>query len=81
LRPPGNGTPIQDPIRDPCARYPAHHAAITATGLLEHLTKPEVFQTFDDVAAETGMLRGHIVTQNVTFAARKAAVTVKPGRS
>jgi hypothetical protein len=33
------------------------------------------------LAAETGMLRGHIVTQNLTFAARKAAVTVKPAGS
>ena len=30
------------------------------------------------LAAETGMLRGHIVTQNLIFTARKAAVTVKP---
>jgi hypothetical protein len=28
-------------------------------------------------AAETGMLRGPIVTQNLTFAARKGVVTVK----
>jgi hypothetical protein len=33
------------------AEQPAHYAAITATDLLEHLTKPEVLQTFDDVAA------------------------------
>jgi hypothetical protein len=33
------------------AAHPAHYAAITATDLLEHLTKPEVIQTFDDVAA------------------------------
>ena len=148
------------------AAQPCHYAAITATDLLEHLTKPEVLQAFDDVAAalapggvfvgrvpnavspfgghiragdfthqtsftarsirqlaaaagfdsilarssppvahglasaarvtvwqmvsacyrialaaETGMLRGHIVTQNLTFAARKAAVTVKPAES
>jgi 2-polyprenyl-3-methyl-5-hydroxy-6-metoxy-1,4-benzoquinol methylase len=31
--------------------HPAHYAAITATDLLEHLTKPEVLGTFDDVAA------------------------------
>ena len=140
------------------AAHPAHFAAITATDLLEHFTKPEVLTTFDDVAAalrpggvfvarvpnavsplgghihagdfthqtsftarsirqlaaaagfdavltrssppvahglasaarvavwqvvsasyrialaaETGMLRGHIVTQNLTFAARKGA--------
>jgi 2-polyprenyl-3-methyl-5-hydroxy-6-metoxy-1,4-benzoquinol methylase len=30
---------------------PARYAAITATDLLEHLTKPEVLATFDDVAA------------------------------
>jgi len=145
------------------AAHPGHYAAITATDLLEHLTKPEVMQTFDDVAAalapggvfvgrvpnavsplgghirvgdfthqtsftarsisqlaaaagfesaiarssppiahglvstarvivwqvvsacyrialaaETGMLRGHIVTQNLMFAARKGAVIVKP---
>jgi hypothetical protein len=33
------------------------------------------------LAAETGMLRGHIVTQNLTFVARKGAVTVKPAKS
>jgi 2-polyprenyl-3-methyl-5-hydroxy-6-metoxy-1,4-benzoquinol methylase len=145
---------------------PAHYAAITATDLLEHLTKPEVLQTFDyaaaalapggifvgrvpnavsplgghirngdfthqtsftarsirqlaaaagfdsvlarssppvahglasaaratvwqvvsacyriALAAETGMLRGHIVTQNLTFAARKGAELVKPAES
>lgn len=144
------------------AAHPAHYVAITATDLLEHLTKPEVLQTFDDVAAalapggvfvarvpnavsplaghiragdfthqtsftarsirqlaaaagfesvvtrscppvahslasaarvvvwqvvsacyrialasETGMLRGHIVTQNLTFAVRKEAPIVK----
>jgi 2-polyprenyl-3-methyl-5-hydroxy-6-metoxy-1,4-benzoquinol methylase len=147
----------QGDFRTILAAHPAHYAAITATDLLEHLTKPEVLQTFDDVAAalapggvfiarvpnavsplgghirdgdfthhtsftarsvrqlvaaadfdsvlarssppvahglasaarvvvwqvvsgcyrialaaETGMLRGHIVTQNLTFAARKA---------
>ena len=30
------------------------------------------------LAAETGMLRGHIVTQNLTFAARKGAELVNP---
>ena len=149
----------QGDFRAILAAHQAHYAAITATDLLEHLTKPEVLQTFDDVAAalapggvfvgrvpnavsplgghirdgdfthqtsftdrsirqlataagfdsvlarssppvahglasaarvtvwqvvsacyrialaaETGMLRGHIVTQNLTFAARKAAV-------
>lgn len=33
------------------------------------------------LAAETGMLHGHIVTQNLTFAARKGAVAVKPAES
>ena len=33
------------------ATYPAHYAAITTTDPLEHLTKREVLQTFDDVAA------------------------------
>jgi SAM-dependent methyltransferase len=33
------------------AEHPAHYAAITATDLLEHLTKPEVMQAFDDAAA------------------------------
>lgn len=31
------------------AAHPAHYAAITATDLLEHLTKPEALQTFDGV--------------------------------
>ena len=148
------------------AAHPAHYVVITATDLLEHLTKPEVLQTFDDVAAalapggvfvgrvpnavsplgghiragdfthqtsftarsirqlaaaagfdsilarscppvahglasaarvlvwqvvstsyrialaaETGTLRGHIVTQNLTFAAHKGAVIAKPAES
>ena len=33
------------------------------------------------LAAETSMLRSHIVTQTLTFAARKGAVTVKPVES
>ena len=149
----------QGDFRAILAAHPAHYAAITATDLLEHFTKPEVLATFDDVAsalrpggvfvarvpnavsplgghirdgdfthqtsftarsirqlaaaagfdvvlarscppvahglvstarvvvwqvvsacyrfalaAETGMLRGHIVTQNLTFAARKTCV-------
>ncbi len=38
-------------FRTVLAAHPAHYAAITATDLLEHLTKPEVLRTFDDVAA------------------------------
>ena len=153
----------QGDFRAILAAHPAHYAAITATDLLEHLTKPEVLQTFDDaaaalapggvlvgrvpnavsplgghirdgdfthqtsftarsirqlaaaagfdavlarscppvphglasavrvmvwqavsachriaLAAETGMLRGHIVTLNLTFAARKGAEPVNP---
>jgi SAM-dependent methyltransferase len=156
----------QGDFRASLAAHPGHYAAITATDLLEHLTKPEVLQTFDDVAAalapggvfvgrvpnavsplgghirdgdfthqtsftarsirqltaaagfdsaltrssppvahglasaarvtiwqlisacyrialaaETGMLRGHIVTQNLTFVARKGTVTLKPAES
>ena len=41
----------QGDLRTILAAQPAHYAAITATDLLEHLTKPEVLQTFDDVAA------------------------------
>jgi SAM-dependent methyltransferase len=152
----------QGDFRAILAAHPAHYAAITATDLLEHFTKPEVLQTFDDVsaalapggvfvgrvpnavsplgghirdgdfthqtsftarsihqlataagfgsvqsrssppvrhglasaarvtvwqvvsacyrialAAETGILRGHIVTQNLTFAARNGAGTIK----
>lgn len=33
------------------AAHPAHYAAVTAIDLLEHFTKPEVLQTFDDAAA------------------------------
>ena len=153
----------QGDFRAILAGHRAHYAAITATDLLEHLTKPEVLQTFDDaaaalapggvfvarvpnaisplgghirdgdfthqtsftarsirqlaaaagfdtvlarscppvahglasavrvmvwqavsachriaLAAETGMLRGHIVTLNLTFAARKSAEPVDP---
>ncbi len=156
----------QGDFRAILAAHPGQYAAITATDLLEHLTKPEVLRTFNDVAAalmpggvfvgrvpnavsplgghirdgdfthqtsftarsirqlataagfgsvlarssppvahglasaarvtvwqlvsacyrialaaETGMLRGHIVTQNLTFAARKGAVTVMPAES
>jgi 2-polyprenyl-3-methyl-5-hydroxy-6-metoxy-1,4-benzoquinol methylase len=155
----------QGDFRAILAAHPAHYAAITATDLLEHLTKPEVLQTFDDVAAalapggifigrvpnavsplgghiregdfthhtsftarsihqlvaavgfdsvivrssppvahgpasaarvmvwqvvsacyrialaaETGTLRGHIVTQNLTFAARKGTVFANPAK-
>ena len=153
----------QGDFRVVLAGHRAHYAAITATDLLEHLTKPEVLRTFDDaaaalapggvfvarvpnavsplgghirdgdfthqtsftarsirqlataagfdtvlvrscppvahgllsavramvwqavsachriaLAAETGMLRGHIVTQNLTFAARRSAQPVSP---
>ena len=153
----------QGDFRTILAARPAHYAAITATDLLEHLTKPEVLGTFDDVAAalapggvfvarvpnavsplgghildgdfthqtsftarsirqlaaaagfdavlarssppvahglasaarvmvwqvvsacyrialaaETGVLRGHIVTQNLTFAVRKGTEPVNP---
>jgi 2-polyprenyl-3-methyl-5-hydroxy-6-metoxy-1,4-benzoquinol methylase len=40
----------QGDFRTILAAHPAHYAAITATDLLEHLTKPEVLQTFDDAA-------------------------------
>jgi 2-polyprenyl-3-methyl-5-hydroxy-6-metoxy-1,4-benzoquinol methylase len=153
----------QGDFRAILSAQPGHYVAITATDLLEHLTKPEVLQTFDDVAAalapggvfvgrvpnavsplgghirngdfthqtsftarsirqlataagfdsvlscasppvahglasaarvtvwqmvsacyrialaaETGTLRGHIVTQNLTFAARRGAELVSP---
>jgi 2-polyprenyl-3-methyl-5-hydroxy-6-metoxy-1,4-benzoquinol methylase len=156
----------QGDFRAILAAHPAHYAAITATDLLEHFTKPEILTAFDDVAAalmpggvfvarvpnavsplgghvrngdfthqtsftarsirqlaaaagfdmvlarpcppvahglasaaramiwqavsacyrialaaETGTLRGHIVTQNFTFAARKSAVTATPPKS
>ena len=41
----------QGDFRAILAGRPAHYAAITATDLLEHLTKLEVLRTFDDVAA------------------------------
>ena len=41
----------QGDFRTILAGHPGHYAAITATDLLEHLTKPEVLQTFDDLAA------------------------------
>ena len=162
--PRGRDYPVrQGDFRAILAAHPEHYAAITATDLLEHLTKPEVLATFDDVAAaltpggvfvarvpnavsplgghirngdfthqtsftvrsirqlataagfdavfvrssppvahglasaarvmvwqvvsacyritlaaETGMLRGHIVTQNLTFSARKGVERVNP---
>ena len=156
----------QGDFRAILAGHPARYAAIMATDLPEHFTKPEVLQTFDDVAAAlapggvfvgrvpdavsplgghiqaedfthqtsftarsirqlvaeagfdsvlarsspptahrlasaarvmvwqvvsaryrialaaaTGMLRGHIVTLNLTFAAREGAATMKPAKS
>lgn len=41
----------QGDFRALLAARPARYAAITATDLLEHLTKPEVLAAFDDVAA------------------------------
>ena len=41
----------QGDFRAILAGHRAHYAAITATDLLEHLTKPEVLQTFDDAGA------------------------------
>jgi len=41
----------QGDFRALLAAHPAHYTAITATDLLEHFTKPEVLQAFDDVAA------------------------------
>ena len=156
----------QGDFRALLAANPAHYAAVTATDLLEHFTKPEILDTFDDVvaalkpggifvarvpnavsplgghirygdfthqtsftarsirqlaaaagfesvltrscppmvhgpvsaarvivwqlvsawyrialAAETGILRGHIVTQNLTFAARKGSVIIRPAEN
>jgi SAM-dependent methyltransferase len=49
----GGGVPRvrQGDFRTVLAARPGHYAAITATDLLEHFTKPEVLQTFDEVAA------------------------------
>lgn len=41
----------QGDFRAVLAAHPAHHTAITATDLPEHLTKPRLLRTFDDVAA------------------------------
>ena len=41
----------QGDFRTILGAHPEHYAAITATDVLEHLTKPEVLATFDDVAA------------------------------
>jgi SAM-dependent methyltransferase len=41
----------QGDFRAILAAHPAHYAVTTVTDLLEHLTKPEVLQTFDAVAA------------------------------
>jgi 2-polyprenyl-3-methyl-5-hydroxy-6-metoxy-1,4-benzoquinol methylase len=53
----------QGDFRAILAARPVHYAAITATDLLEHLTKPEVLQTFDDAAAALtpgGVLVGRV---------------------
>ena len=47
----GTARVCQGDFRAVLAEHPAHYAAITATDLLEHLTKPEVLQAFDDAAA------------------------------
>ncbi len=41
----------QGDFRAVLAAHPEHYAAITATDVLEHFTKPEVLATFDDVVA------------------------------
>jgi 2-polyprenyl-3-methyl-5-hydroxy-6-metoxy-1,4-benzoquinol methylase len=46
----GIGRIRQGDFREVLADHPARYSVITATDLLEHLTKPEVLQTFDDVA-------------------------------
>jgi 2-polyprenyl-3-methyl-5-hydroxy-6-metoxy-1,4-benzoquinol methylase len=47
----GLGTVRQGDYRELLREHPAELAAVTATDLLEHLTKPEVLATFDAVAA------------------------------
>jgi SAM-dependent methyltransferase len=42
---------LQGDFRSILGEQPGHYAAITATDLLEHLTKPEVLRAFDEVAA------------------------------
>ena len=47
----GLGTVRHGDYRELLREHPAELAAVTATDLLEHLTKPEVLATFDAVAA------------------------------
>lgn len=46
----GLGSVRHGDYRELLAEYPGRLAAVTATDLLEHLTKPEVLATFDAVA-------------------------------
>jgi len=72
----GLGCVREGDYRDILRERTGRVAAVTATDLLEHLTKCEVVDTFDRVAAAlvpggVFVLRGQIVTQNLTFVARK----------
>jgi hypothetical protein len=57
----GTGQARQGNFRASLAAHPAHYAAITATDLHEHLTKPEALQTFDDAAAAPTRSRCHLL--------------------
>jgi SAM-dependent methyltransferase len=61
----------QGDFRAVLASHPAYYAAITSTDLLEHLTKPEILQTFDDVAA--ALVRGGV------FIGRVPNAVIPPG--
>jgi hypothetical protein len=77
------------------AAHPAHYAAITATDLLEHLSKPEVLRTFDDVAAAlapgcvfvgrvpnaVSPLGGHIRADGFTHQTSITACAIPPTRN
>ena len=54
-----------------------HYAAITATDLLEHLNKPEVLQTFDDVA--TALAPGGIFVGRVPNAVSPLGGHIRDG--
>jgi 2-polyprenyl-3-methyl-5-hydroxy-6-metoxy-1,4-benzoquinol methylase len=59
----GTGQVSQGDYRDTLTGRPGHYAAVTATDVLEHLSKPEVLDTFDLVA--TALVPGGVFIARV----------------
>ena len=67
----------QGDFRPILAAHRGHYAAVTTTDLLEHLTKPEVLQTFDDAAA--ALVPGSVFVGRVPNAVRQLGGHIRNG--